>query len=221
VYARREVGSTTSRMIKAGPKTPTRAPTRSAGVGAKAIPGTIQTDAPLTNGSSGGPLIDSNGRVVGITSQVAAGQNGTTQADGIGFAIPINTAKDVVQRLDQSGKVLHPYLGISGYAITPDIAGLFPADKGVVVAKVAPGSPANKAGIKGGNQVANAGVGRIVIGGDVIVAVNGKPVSDMSGLQALISKDKVGQRVTLKILRGSQTMNLQVTLGNLPHDLAH
>jgi S1-C subfamily serine protease len=185
-----------------------------------AIPGAIQTDAPLTNGSSGGPLIDSSGRVVGIDSQVAASQNGTTQADGIGFAVPINTAKEVVQQLDQSGKVVHPFLGISGYSITSDIASHFPTDKGVVVAEVAPGSPAQKAGIRGENRVANTGAGRIVTG-DVIVAVDGKPVSDMSQLQALISKDKVGQQVSLKILRGSQTMNMQVTLGNRPQDMAY
>ena len=186
-----------------------------------AIPGAIQTDAPLTNGSSGGPLIDSSGRVVGITSQVAASQNGTTQADGIGFAVPINTAKEVVQQLDQSGKVVHPYLGISGYGITPDIASHFPTDKGVVVAKVAPGSPAKKAGIRGGNRVANTGGSQIITGGDVIVAVDGKPVADMSQLEAMISKDKVGQQITLKILRGSQPMNVQVTLANRPQNVAY
>jgi S1-C subfamily serine protease len=186
-----------------------------------AIPGAIQTDAPLTNGSSGGPLIDSNGRVVGIASQVAASQDGSSQADGIGFAVPINTAKDVVKQLAQSGRVVHPYLGISGYGITPDIASLFPTDKGVVVAKVAPGSPAQKAGIRGGNRIANAEGGRFATGGDVIEAVDGKPVSDMSRLQALVSNDKVGQRVTLKILRGSQTMTVQVTLGNRPHNIAY
>ena len=186
-----------------------------------AIPGAIQTDAPLTNGSSGGPLIDSSGRVVGINSQVAASENGTTQADGIGFAVPINTAKEVVQQLDQSGKVVHPYLGISGYGITPDIASHFPTDKGVVVAKVAPGSPAKQAGIRGGNRVTNAGGSQITIGGDVIVAVDGKPVSDMSQLQTVISKDKVGQQVNLKILRGSQTMNVQVTLVNRPQNIAY
>ena len=186
-----------------------------------AIPGAIQTDASLTNGSSGGPLIDSSGRVVGIDSQVAASQNGNTQADGIGFAVPINTAKQVVQQLNQSGKVVHPFLGISGYGITPDIASHFPTDKGVVVAKVAPDSPAKKAGIRGGDQAADTAEGRIITGGDVIVALDSKPVSDMSQLQSLISKDKVGQQVTLKILRGSQTMNTQVTLSNRPQNMAY
>ena len=183
------------------------------------IPGAIQTDAPLTNGSSGGPLIDANGHVVGINSQVAADESGTTQANGIGFAVPINTAKDVVHQLAENGKVVHPYLGISGFGITSAMANLFPTDKGVAVAKVAHGSPAQQAGIRGGNQVANTVDGRIITGGDVIVAVDGKPVADMTQLQTQISSDKVGQQVTLKILRGSQTMNIQVTLGNRPQNL--
>ena len=183
------------------------------------IPGAIQTDAPMTNGSSGGPLIDSSGRVVGIDAQVAAAQNGTSQADGIGFAVPINTAKDVVQQLAQNGKVVHPYLGISGFGITSEMANLFPTDRGVAVAKVAHGSPAQKAGIKSGDQVQDVGGTRIITGGDVIVAVDGKPVADMTQLQTQISSDKVGQQVTLKILRGSQTMNIQVTLGNRPQNL--
>lgn len=83
------------------------------------------------------------------------------------------------------------------------------------------GSPALKAGIRGENRVAITGPGRIVTGGDVIVAVDGRPVSDMSQLQALISKDKVGEQVTLKILRGSQTMNTQVTLSNRPQNMAY
>jgi S1-C subfamily serine protease len=182
------------------------------------IPGAIQTDAPMTNGSSGGPLIDSSGRVVGIDAQVAADQSGTTQAVGIGFAVPINTAKNVVHQLAQNGEVVHPYLGISGFGITSEVANLFPTDKGVVVAKVAPGSPAQKAGIRGGNQVEDVGGVRIVTGGDVIVAINGKTVTDMSELQALISKDKVGQQVSLKILRGSRSMNIPVALGNRPQN---
>ena len=89
----------------------------------------------------------------------------------------------------------------------------------VAVVKVPPGSPAEMADIRGGNRVANTDAGRIVTGGDIIVAVDGKPVSDMNQLQALISKDKVAQQVTLKILRGSQTMNVQVTLGNRPQHI--
>jgi S1-C subfamily serine protease len=184
------------------------------------IPGAIQTDTPLTNGNSGGPLIDTNGSVIGINSQGAANQDGTTQAGGIGFAIPINIAKDAVGQLDQSGEITRPYLGISGYGITPDMENLFPTDKGVAVAKVASGGPAERAGIMGGDQAVDVGGDRIVTGGDVIVAVDGSPVSDMSELQKPISGASVGQKVTLTILRGSQTKDVQVTLDNRPQSPA-
>lgn len=180
------------------------------------ITGAVQTDAPLTNGNSGGPLIDASGRVVGINSQVASNQNGTSQAGGIGFAVPINTAKSSLGQLDNTGKISHPYLGISGIGITPELSKLFPVDHGVAVAAVAPGGPADKAGLRGGDKSANLGGAQIAVGGDVILAVDGKPVSDMGQLQQAISQDKVGQTVTLKVRHGSQTTQTQVTLGNRP-----
>ena len=180
------------------------------------ITGAVQTDAPLTNGNSGGPLIDASGRVVGINSQVAANQNGTAQADGIGFAVPINTAKDALGQLDRTGNISHPYLGISGIGITPELSKLFPVDHGVAVAAVAPGGPADKAGLRGGDKATTLGGARIAVGGDVILAMDGKPVSDMGKLQQYISKDKVGQTVTLKVRHGSQSTRMQVTLGEIP-----
>lgn len=180
------------------------------------ITGAIQTDAPLTNGNSGGPLIDASGRVVGINSQVARSQNGTSQADGIGFAIPINTAKDALGQLDSTGQISHPYLGISGIGITTELSKLFPVDHGVAVAAVAPGGPADKAGLRGGDRTVTLGSVQIAVGGDMILAVDGKPVSDMGQLQQYISKGKVGQNVTLKVQRGSQTTQMQVTLDNVP-----
>lgn len=180
------------------------------------ISGAIQTDAPLTNGNSGGPLIDANGRVIGINSQVATNPSGTAQANGIGFAVPINIAKDAIQQLDQTGKITRPYLGISGYGITPDMTGLFPVKEGVAVADVAPGGPADQAGLRGGDRAASVGGERIVAGGDVITAVDGRPVRDMGDLQRMISNDRVGQQVTLKVVRDSNTMSVQVTLGNRP-----
>lgn len=179
------------------------------------IPGAIQTDAPITNGNSGGPLIDSSGRVIGINSQVAANQNGG-QAEGIGFAVPINTAKDAVNQLDRTGEIKQPYLGIQGYGITPEVDGSFDTNKGVAVARVSPGGPAEKAGLEGGDKTVDAGGASFIVGGDVITAVDGAPVTDMGDLQKLISKDKVGQKVSLKILRGSQTTTVQVTLGERP-----
>jgi len=180
------------------------------------ITGAVQTDAPLTNGNSGGPLIDASGRVVGINSQVARSQNGTSQADGIGFAVPINIAKDALGQFDRTGHISHPYLGISGIGVTPELSKLFPVDHGVAVAAVVPGGPADKVGLRGGDRTVTLGGAQVAVGGDVILAVDGKPVSDMGELQQYISKDKVGQTVTLKVQRGSQTTQIQVTLGNVP-----
>lgn len=181
------------------------------------ITGAIQTDAPITNGNSGGPLIDAGGRVIGINSQVAPDATGTGQADGIGFAVPINTAKDALAQLDGSGKITHPYLGVSGIGITPDTAGQFGATQGVAVARVTPGGPADVAGIRGGNQTAGVGGGhRVTTGGDIITAVDGRPVKDMGDLQGAISSKKVGQGVTLIVERGQQTLDLPVTLADRP-----
>lgn len=183
------------------------------------ITGAMQTDAAITNGSSGGPLIDANGRVIGINSQVAANQTGTAQAEGVGFAVPINTAKDVLSQIEKTGSVSHPYLGISGVGITPEVSGLFPTDKGVAVSQVAPGGPADDAGIHGGRRAADVGGQQVAVGGDVIVAVEGKPVKDMGDLQNAISNKSVGQAVTLKIRRGSGTVEVPVTLTNRPDSL--
>lgn len=180
------------------------------------ITGAIQTDAAITNGNSGGPLIDANGRVIGINSQVAANQTGTAQAEGVGFAVPINTAKTVLSQIEKTGSVAHPYLGISGIGITPEIAGLFPTEQGVAVSQVTPGGPADDAGIRGGDRVADVDGQQVVTGGDVIVAVDGKPVSDMSELLAAISKYRVGQTVTLKVVRNSGNAAVSVTLADRP-----
>jgi serine protease Do len=180
------------------------------------ITGAIQTDAAITNGNSGGPLIDANGRVIGINSQVAPNLTGTGQAEGIGFAVPINTAKDALAQLDGSGKISHPYLGISGVGITPDTASRFAAGEGVAVARVAPGGPADRAGIQGGNQTANLGSRQMITGGDIITAIDGRPVKDMSELQSVISSDKVGQRVTITLQRAQKTLDVPVTLADRP-----
>jgi S1-C subfamily serine protease len=180
------------------------------------ITGAIQTDAAITNGNSGGPLIDANGRVIGINSQVAPNLTGTGQAEGIGFAVPINTAKDALAQLDGSGKISHPYLGISGVGITPDTASRFAAGEGVAVARVAPDGPADRAGIQGGNQTANLGSRQMITGGDIITAIDGRPVKDMSELQSVISSDKVGQSVTITLQRGQKTLDVPVTLADRP-----
>ena len=115
----------------------------------------IQTDAAINPGNSGGPLIDAEGRVIGINSQIETGGGGNGNV-GIGFAIPINTAREVADQIEQNGKVEHAYLGISGGTITPDLAKALnlPVDEGVLVAEAVKGGPAAEAGIEGGNTEA-------------------------------------------------------------------
>ena len=129
----------------------------------------IQTDAAINPGNSGGPLIDGSGRVIGINSQIQTGGSSPGNV-GIGFAVPINTAREVATQIEEHGEVKHAYLGISGGSITPDLAKALklPVDEGVLVNEVVKGGPADKAGIKGGDTSATIEGASIRLGGDVI-----------------------------------------------------
>ena len=138
-----------------------------------AISNVIQTDASINPGTSGGPLIDSSGAVIGITSQIeTAGGGGSV---GIGFAIPSNTARQVVEQLEKTGKVQHAFLGITGATISPEIASALnlPLKSGVLVQQAVNGGPAAKAGIRGGNTAATIQGANLDLGGDILTAVNG------------------------------------------------
>jgi S1-C subfamily serine protease len=177
----------------------------------------IQTDAALNHGNSGGPLLNAEGEVIGVNAQIETG--GQSQGNvGIGFAIPINTVKDVVAELIKHGKVQHPFLGIEGKTLTPDIARLFhlPVRSGVLVASVRPGTGAAKAGLKAGtNQVTVAGESWPA-GGDVIVKLDGQPVPTIERLIDLIAMRKPGDKIDLEVLRGTSRVHLSVTLGRQP-----
>jgi putative serine protease PepD len=177
----------------------------------------IQTDAALNHGNSGGPLLNAQGEVIGVNAQIETG--GQTQGNvGIGFAIPINTVRDVVAELIKHGKVQHPFLGIEGKTLTPDIARLFhlPVQSGVLVASVRPDTGAAKAGLKAAtNQVTVAGESWPA-GGDVIVELSGQPVSTIERLIDLISTKKPGDRIDLEVIRGTSRVHLSVTLGRQP-----
>jgi putative serine protease PepD len=175
----------------------------------------IQTDAAINEGNSGGPLIDSSGRVIGINEQIAS-QSGGNQ--GLGFAVPIDTAKNAMTQLEQTGTVKYAWLGIAGQTITPDVAKTLnlKAAQGVLVAQVTSGSPAAKAGITGGQTQVVLQNQQWVTGGDIITAINGEPLSSMDALQAAISTHKPGDVVTLSVISGSSTKNVQVTLGVRP-----
>ncbi len=182
------------------------------------IDNVIQTDAAINPGNSGGPLIDANGQVIGINSQIESPNGGGNV--GIGFAIPINTVRAEIQQLLQNGTVKHAFLGISGTDLTPEMAQVLnlPVQNGALVQTVTPGGPAAKAGIKGGNGNATVNVGgqRIQAGGDVIVAIDGKPVNSMTDVINDISTKQPGDTVQLSLVNGSQKRTVSVTLGNRP-----
>jgi S1-C subfamily serine protease len=182
------------------------------------IDNVLQTDAAINPGNSGGPLINASGQVIGINSQIESPNGGGNV--GIGFAIPINTVRDVVQQLLQNGSVQHAYLGISGTDLTPQIAHVLnlSVDQGALVQSVTPGGPADKAGIKGGNSSATVTVdgARIHPGGDVITAIDGKTVQSMTDVIDDISSKKPGDTVQLSVVNGGQKRTVSVTLGNRP-----
>jgi S1-C subfamily serine protease len=182
------------------------------------IDNVIQTDAAINPGNSGGPLINSAGEVIGINSQIETGGNGANGNVGIGFAIPINTAKEVITELETKGTVEHAYLGIKGGTITPQLANdlNLPVKEGVLIASVEPGGPAAKAGLQGGNTQATIGGSEIVLGGDVITEADGKKITNMEQIIELVGEKKVGDEVTLKYVRGGKEKTATVTLGTRP-----
>jgi S1-C subfamily serine protease len=179
------------------------------------IPNGIQTDAAINEGNSGGPLIDASGKVIGINEQIAS-QSGGNQ--GLGFAVPIDTAAKVMAQLKTSGAVSYSYLGVSGQTLSADISKALgvTASQGVLVADVASGSPAAKAGIKGGSQQTVIQGQTYVTGGDVITAIDGAAVTSAEDLAAAILQHKPGDTVTVTVLRGGSTQQLKATLSQRP-----
>jgi S1-C subfamily serine protease len=181
-----------------------------------AISNVIQTDASINPGNSGGPLINSSGQVIGITSQIeTAGGGGSV---GIGFAIPSNTAREVVSQLEQNGKVEHAFLGISGTTISPDIARALnlPVKSGVLVEDAVNGGPADKAGIRGGSTTATIqGVG-LRLGGDIVTEVDGHKINSMDQVVNIVNAAKPGDTLDVTVRRGADTKSFTVTLGDRP-----
>jgi len=177
----------------------------------------IQTDAAINPGNSGGPLLNSHGEVIGINTMIAS--NGAEQSSGIGFAIPVNTAKAVLADLTRYGRVKRPSLGIDDYAIGPDLASQMglAVDSGVLIQKVAPGGAAERAGLRGGNQQAYVGNQPIILGGDLIVAIDGQQVTDPQDINALMDKHQAGDTVSVTIYRGRKQFTLKLILGEA-HD---
>jgi S1-C subfamily serine protease len=173
----------------------------------------IQTDAAINRGNSGGPLLNSHGEVIGINTAIYT-PSGTTA--GIGFAIPINTARRVAQDLITQGRVRRATLGIEGRAIWPGLAEALelPVSQGILVETVTPGGPAGNAGIRGGTRTVLAGLQELKIGGDVLAAIDGKAITSQMDLNLMLNRARPGDRATLTIYRGHQKLTVPVTLGD-------
>jgi S1-C subfamily serine protease len=175
----------------------------------------IQTDAAINEGNSGGPLIDGSGKVIGINEQIAS-QSGGNQ--GLGFAVPIDTAANVMSQLEKNGVVKYAWLGIEDETVSSDVAKALGLrnNSGVLVASVVSGSPAAKAGIKGGSTQKTLQGQTYVVGGDLITAIDGTQLSGMDQLTTIIGQHKPGDVITLTTVRGSTTHQVKVTLGTRP-----
>ncbi|MFC1828742.1 S1C family serine protease [Thermodesulfobacteriota bacterium] len=179
------------------------------------IEGLIQTDAAINVGNSGGPLLDSKGKIVGINTAIFSPSGGSV---GIGFAIPIDTAKQIIPALIEKGYVSHPWMGVTLFSITPGVAqalGL-EVDRGVLIVEVLRGGPAYSAGLRGSSKILLAGNVMIPAGGDVIVAVDKEPVHTMDELARVLRKFSPGDKTTLKVLRKRKFHHVPVILGERP-----
>ena len=181
-----------------------------------AIDHVIQTDAAINHGNSGGPLLNANGRVIGVNAQIETGSAGGAGGNvGIGFAIPINTVRTVVAQLLKNGSVEHASLGITGVAITSEIANVFhfPVSHGVLVATVKPGSGAAKARLRAATTQAVVAGETWPIGGDLIVKADGQTIGSLARLRDVIGAKKPGDTLQLQIYRGTKKMTIDAQLG--------
>ena len=178
----------------------------------------IQTDAAINHGNSGGPLIDTAGRVIGVTSQISTGNTGQQGNVGIGFAIPINTVRNVAAQIIKTGRAEHAFLGINTVVVTRQLSQLFklPTNHGLLIQVVDKGSGADQAGLQAGKTNVVVGGQSYVIGGDIIVGIDGQQITSYEQLRDAISQKKPGDRVKLEIYRGSSHKTVSVTLGQTP-----
>jgi len=180
------------------------------------IDNVIQTDAAINPGNSGGPLIDAQGAVIGINAQIESGGSGGNV--GIGFAVPINTARQVSQQLIANGSIQHAFLGISGTNLTPQLAAVLnlSVSQGALVQTVVHNGPAAKAGINGGDATGSTQGQQVRAGSDVITAIDGQTMTSMDDVASAVSQKKPGDQVQVALLHGSQKRTVTVTLGNQP-----
>jgi S1-C subfamily serine protease len=172
----------------------------------------IQTDAAINPGNSGGPLLNWRGEVIGINTMIASNSG---QSAGIGFAIPINTAKAVLNDLVTLGRVKRPAMGVVTIPVSPELSEQMSlaADSGLLIERVVPGGAADHAGLRGGSDQAYLGNYPIMTGGDLIVAIDGQEVQDEQNLSQIMNNHRAGDTVRVTIYRGKKKMDVSVTLG--------
>jgi S1-C subfamily serine protease len=178
----------------------------------------IQTDAALNKGNSGGPLLNANGNVIGVNSQISTGNSGSIGNVGVGFAVPINTVTTVAAQIIKSGHVEHAFLGIAAQPVTEGAAKLFrlPVSHGLLVARVQPGSGAAKAGLRAGTQNATLAGETYPLGGDLLATIDEAPLYSVDQLRDVIGAKKPGDNVKLRVYRGDQQRTVTVKLGRQP-----
>jgi S1-C subfamily serine protease len=181
-----------------------------------AIERVIQTDAAINHGNSGGPLLNADGRVIGVNSQIESDSGGNV---GIGFAVPINTVKDVVSQLLESGKVDHAYIGVEMATITSELASnvRLPVDQGVLIQRVRTDSPAARAGLRGGTTQVVVDGESYLVGGDVITKADGQPIESAEQLRSVVTSKQPGDEITLEVHRQNETKEVTVKLGRQPN----
>jgi len=172
----------------------------------------IQTDAAINPGNSGGPLLNWRGEVIGINTMIASNVG---QSAGIGFAIPINTAKAVLNDLVTLGRVRRPALGVRTIPIDPELASemSLPADYGLLIVQTVPGGAADRAGLHGGSERAYLGNTAIMIGGDLIIDIDGEKIESQQNLAQIMNKHRAGDTIRVTIYRGKKKMDVSVVLG--------
>jgi S1-C subfamily serine protease len=180
-----------------------------------AIPGAFQTDAAINPGNSGGPLVDAGGKVIGINQQIKTNSGG---GEGVGFAVPVDVIKRSLGALRETGNAHYAFLGVSSVPLYPQLVDRFnlDVDKGAWVQEVQPGTPADKAGIRGGRGNTRFQIQSYAQGGDIITKVEGKVIEDANDLSAAVAQFQPGQEVTVEVHRGGDTKEIKVKLGERP-----
>jgi S1-C subfamily serine protease len=179
----------------------------------------IQTDAPINPGNSGGPLLDATGQVIGVNAQIATG--GGNGSVGIGFAVPIDTAREVAGQILDDGEADHAYLGITVTDVDPELDDTLNlgVDQGALVQEVAPDGPAEEAGIEGGSGRINVDGARIAAGGDVIVAIDGEPVDSGDDVVNGVAARNPGDQIEIELVRDGEHITVTATLGDRPTEV--